>query len=75
MWIRSLGQEDPLEGMATHSSIFAWRILMDRAAWQTTVHAVAESQTQPSDEAQHVKKTVCDFRKNFIFSVFPILMF
>ena len=27
MWVRSLGQEDPLEeGMATHSSIFAWRI-------------------------------------------------
>ena len=27
MWIRSLGQEDPLEeGMATHSSILAWRI-------------------------------------------------
>ena len=26
-WIRSLGQEDPLEeGMATHSSIPAWRI-------------------------------------------------
>ena len=26
--VRSLGQEDPLEkGMATHSSIFAWRIL------------------------------------------------
>ena len=25
-WVRSLGQEDPLEkGMATHSSIFAWR--------------------------------------------------
>ena len=22
-----LGQEDPLEGMATHSSILAWRIL------------------------------------------------
>ena len=28
MWVRSLGQEDPLEqGMATHSSILAWRIL------------------------------------------------
>ena len=28
-----LGQEDPLEkGMATHSSILAWRILMDREA-------------------------------------------
>ena len=27
MWIQSLGQEDPLEeGMATHSSILAWRI-------------------------------------------------
>jgi len=27
MWVRSLGWEDPLEeGMATHSSILAWRI-------------------------------------------------
>ena len=27
MWVRSLGQEDPLEkGMAAHSSILAWRI-------------------------------------------------
>ena len=27
MWIQSLGQEDPVEeGMATHSSILAWRI-------------------------------------------------
>ena len=26
-WVLSLGQEDPLEeGMATHSSILAWRI-------------------------------------------------
>ena len=26
-WIRSLGQEDPLEeGVATHSSIVTWRI-------------------------------------------------
>ena len=26
-WVRSLGQEDPLEkGKATHSSILAWRI-------------------------------------------------
>ena len=26
-WVRSVGQEDPLEkGMATHSSILAWRI-------------------------------------------------
>ena len=27
MWVQSLGEEDPLEkGMATHSSILAWRI-------------------------------------------------
>jgi len=27
MWVRSLGQEDPLEEeMAPHSSILAWRI-------------------------------------------------
>ena len=27
MWVRSLGQEDPLEEeMATHSKILAWRI-------------------------------------------------
>ena len=27
-WVRSLGGEDPLEeGVATHSSILAWRIL------------------------------------------------
>ena len=34
MHVQSLGQEDPLkEGMATHSSILAWRIPMDREAW------------------------------------------
>ena len=33
-WIRSLGWEDPLEeGMATHSSILAWRNSTDRGAW------------------------------------------
>ena len=27
MWVQSLGQEDPLEeGMATHSSVLAYRI-------------------------------------------------
>ena len=33
--VRSLGWEDPLEkGMATHSSIPAWRIPGDRGAWR-----------------------------------------
>ena len=54
-WVRSLGWEDPLEeGMATHSSILAWRIPMDRGAWRATVHRGAKSQTQLSDYAQHI---------------------
>jgi len=39
--VRYLGQEDPLEkGMATHSSILAWRI-PQTGAWRATVHGVA----------------------------------
>ena len=42
--IWSLGQKDPLEeGMATHSSILAWRIIMNRGAWWATVHKVANN--------------------------------
>ena len=49
MWetqVQSLVWEDPLqEGMATHSSILAWRIPMERGTWWATVHGVAKSQT------------------------------
>ena len=46
LWVRSLGLDDPLEEeMATHSSILAWRIPMDRGAWRATVHGVTKSQT------------------------------
>ena len=31
--------------MATHSSILAWKNLMDRGAWQAAVHRVAKRQT------------------------------
>ena len=45
-WVQSLGWEDSLEGdMATHSSILAWKIPMDRRAWWATVHGVTKSQT------------------------------
>ena len=38
IWSQSLGLEGPVEeGMVTHSSALAWRIPMDRAAWQATV--------------------------------------
>ena len=46
MQVQSLGQEDPLkEGMASHPSILALRIPMDRGAWQAEVHGVAKSWT------------------------------
>ena len=45
-WVQSLGGEDSLEeGMATHSSILAWRIPMDRGALWATIHGVAKSWT------------------------------
>ena len=45
-----VGQEDPLEaGMATHSSILAWRIPMNRGAWWAIVHGVAKSRTRLSN--------------------------
>ena len=53
-WVWSLGQEDLLEeGMATHSSILAWRIPMDRGPWRATVHRLTESWTQLNHYAQH----------------------
>ena len=42
-WVCSLGQEDPLEkGMATHSSILAWRIPWTEAGYNP---GVAKSRT------------------------------
>ena len=53
--VQSLRQEDPLEeGMATHSSILAWRIPMDREAWglQSTE---LQSWTQLSMQHAYIK--------------------
>ena len=55
MLVWSLGWEDPLEeGMATHSSILAWRIPMARGAWRATVHRVAKSWTQLKRPSMHM---------------------
>ena len=49
--VGSLGQEDPLEkGMATHSSILAWRIPRMEETGGATVHGgVPKSRTRLSD--------------------------
>ena len=39
--------------MATHTSILAWRIPMDRGAWRATVHEV----TKESDSTEQLSKT------------------
>ena len=55
----SLGGEDPLEeGIATHSSILAWRIPMDRGAWQASVHRVAQSQTRLKQFSTHASSSL-----------------
>ena len=45
-WVQSLSWEDPLEeGMATHSSIPAWRIPMGRGAWRASLWGCKELDT------------------------------
>jgi len=49
-WVQSLVWEVSLEeGMATHSSILAWRIPKDRGAWRVTVHGIAKNWTRLRD--------------------------
>ena len=49
-WVLYLVWLDPLEVvMMTHCSILAWRIPMDRGAWQATAHGVVKSWTGLSD--------------------------
>ena len=48
--VQFLGREDSLEkGQATHFSILAWRISMDRGAWWAAVHEVTKSWTRLSN--------------------------
>ena len=61
-WVQSLGWKDPLEeGMATYSSILAWRIHpMDRGAWRAAVHGVVKSDTTEVTEQACVH--ACTYR-------------
>ena len=65
-WVRSLGQEEPLEkGMATHSSIHAWRIPW----WADELHGVAKTtNTSLSYEAGH--KVSAQYMKEVIRIIF-----
>ena len=52
--VQSLDQDDPLEeGMATQSSILAWRIPQTEELGRATVHRVAKSQTRLEQLGTH----------------------
>ena len=45
-WVRFLGREDPLEKeMATHSSVFAWKIPWTEEPGEAIVHAVPKNRS------------------------------
>ena len=49
-WLPSLDAEDLLEKeITTHSSNLAWRMNMNRGAWQAAIHVVSKNWTRLSD--------------------------
>ena len=80
MQVWSLGQEDPLEEvMATHSSILALRIPMDRGAWWATVCGVIQSWTSQKWLSLHVHTGTADCDRwyhsefyDYTYSVIPL---
>ena len=62
-WVQPLGWADPLEeGMATHSSILAWRVPMDGGTWRATIHGVAKSWTQLRQSTAPTRELVSSSR-------------
>ena len=62
-WVRSLGWEDPLEkGLATHSSILAWRI-----PW-TEMPGALQSVESQRDTTQRLTHFPNDFQMGFMGS-------
>ena len=56
IWVWSLRWGDPLEeGIATDSSILAWRIPMDRGSWWATVRGITESDLAEGLSTAHSK--------------------
>ena len=57
--VPSLSREDPLEeGMATHSTILAWRIpWSEEAGGLAIMHSVAQSQTGPKQFSVQARLT------------------
>ena len=52
--VQSLGWEDPLEDMATHSSILAWRIPYWRIPWTEESDGLQSMGVTKSDTTEHL---------------------
>ena len=60
--VRSLGREDPLEeGMATHSSILAWRIPL--TGEHGGLQSIEQKELDTAEVTDHIFKAVYIFRK------------
>ena len=55
MQVRSLDWDDPLDDMASHSSILPWRIPKNRGAWWATVHGVPTAETRKNRLSTHAQ--------------------
>ena len=68
MGVRSMGWEDPLEeGMATHSSILAWRIPRTEEPGGATIHGVAKSRTRLKQLNTYTQRLSMDFTLGVIW--------
>ena len=69
-WASSLGWEDPLdEGMATHYSIIAWNIPMDRGAWREGYSPWSHK------ESDTTKRLLIAQHKDICTQIFMIVLF
>ena len=70
--VLSLGWEDPLEeGIATHSSILAWRIPMDRGAWQAAAHGVTKRRVPLPGLPLSLMRSVSPRSTDVVIPTFP----
>ena len=55
MWVQSLGRKDPLEkGMATHSSILAWKI-----PWTEEPNGLQSIESQSQTQLKQLSMHTC----------------
>ena len=69
IWVRSLGQEDPLEKeMATHSSTLAWKIpWMEEHGRLQSMGSQEVDMTEPLNFHPHSKKSKIHISKYFMY--------